>query len=228
MRGPHFLLIGATALAMACSSTPKPDPGAAKTEPPASPAVANEKLGGTWLLAIKRGGSSADHSLHFQLTAGELVGSLTGPDGNSREVAKVALAGDKVSWEIGSSSQGGMVQRFEGKMTGASSMEGSIKLVRTQGGSRKGGGGTRGGGGGSGSSGTDSGDSSGSSGEGSAPSDGGGSGSGGSGGTSGRGGRGGHGRGGRGGTGGTTVTWRAYKTVEPPAIPAPTPSKAEL
>jgi hypothetical protein len=222
----HLFLIGAAAgLAAACSSTPKPQPE--KSEPVASPAVANEKLGGTWLLSIQRGGQSTDHSLHLQLTAGELVGSLTGPDGNSREVGKVALAGDKVTWEIGSSSQGGMVQRFEGKLTGASSMEGSIKMVRADRSGKKGGG-QRGGGGSSGSSGSDSGDSSGSSsGDGTAPSDGGGTSSGGSG--SGRGGRGGHGRGGgRGGSSGTTVTWRAYKIVELPAIPAPTPAKAGL
>jgi hypothetical protein len=154
------------------------------------------------------------------------VGSLTSPDGNSREVGRVALAGEKVSWEIGSGSQGGMVQRFEGKLTGASSMEGSIKIVRADRSGKKGSG-QRGGGGSSGSSGSDSGDSSGSSsGDGTAPSDGGGTTSGGSG-YSGRGGRGGHGRGGRGGGGfGTTVTWRAYKTVELPAIPAPTPAKA--
>jgi hypothetical protein len=218
----HLCLISAaTLMAVACSSTPKPDP--AKSEPVASPAAANEKLGGYWLLSMQRGGQSTDHSLHIALTAGELVGSLTSPDGNSREITKVALAGDKVTWEIASSSQNGMVQRYEGKLTGASSMEGSIKMVRAQRGSRKGGGGQ-----GSGSSGSDSGDSSGSSGDGTAPSDGGGSSSGGSGGYSGHGGRGGHGRGGRGGSGGTTVTWRAYKSVELPAIPAPTPSKAEL
>ena len=127
-----FLLVAALVLTAACSSTPKPDPAAAKSEPVASPAVANEKLGGFWLLSVQRGGQSTDHSLHIQLTAGELAGSLTGPDGNSRDVSNVALAGDKVSWEIGSGSQGGMVQRFEGKLTGASSMEGSIKLARSQ------------------------------------------------------------------------------------------------
>jgi len=211
-------LVAAAVFAPACSSTPRPEPGT--TEPPLSPAVANEKLGGYWLLSVQRGGQSVDHSLHLQLTAGELVGSLTGPDGNSREVTKVALAGDKVSWEIGSSSQGGMVQRFEGKLTGASSMEGSIKMVRAQRGSRKAGGS-------SGSSGSDSGDGSGSSsGDGTAPSDGGGSASGGSSGSSGHGGRGGHGRAGRGGSGGTTVTWRAFKSVEPQPQTTPAPSKA--
>jgi hypothetical protein len=224
MRAFRLLLLGAAvAVAPACSSAPKPVPG--PSEPVASPAAANEKLGGTWLLSIERGGNSTDHSLHLQLTAGELAGSLTGPDGNSREVSQVALAGDKVTWEI--AGQNGMAQRFEGKLTGASSMEGSIKLVRTQKGSGKGGGGQRGGGSG-GSSGSDSGDSSGSSsGDGTAASDGGGSTSGGSG-SSGRGGRGGRGRGGRSGGSGTTVTWKAYKTVELPAVPEPAPAKPGL
>jgi len=222
MRARFFSPLVTALLLAACASNPKPDP--ARSEPVATPAAANEKLGGYWLLSMLRSGQSTDHSLHIQLTEGELVGSLTGPDGISRDVTKVALAGDKVTWEIASSTQNGMVQRFEGKLTGASSMEGSIKMVRAQRGQRRGGGQ---GSGSSGSSGSDSGDSSGSSssGDGGSSSDGGSGSSGG--GYSGRGhGRGGHGS--RGGSGGTTVTWKAYKSVEPPPLPTAAPSKAGL
>jgi hypothetical protein len=218
MRRPILSVLLGAAVLTACSSAPPPAP-AEETEPALSPAAANEKLGGFWLLSVERGGQSIDHSLHIELTAGELVGSLTGPDGNSRELSRVVLAGNKVSWEIGSSSQGGAVQKYEGKLTGPSSMEGSVKWVRGQGGARRGGG--HRGGNGSGDSGDGSGSSSG---EGTAPADEGGGGSSGYSGHAGHGGRGFHGgRGGRGG--GTTVTWRAYKSVEPPPQATPPPPK---
>jgi hypothetical protein len=148
--------------------------------------------------------------MHIALTAGELVGSITGPDGNSHELSKITLKGDKVSWEMGGER---MAQRFEGTLKG-SSMEGKIKMAR----SSRGGG--RGQGKGGGQSGDDGGGDTSASppGEGQPPSGGGGGG--------GRGG-GGHGSRGGGGRGGVAaeVTWKAFKSVEPPPEATPAPAK---
>jgi hypothetical protein len=212
MRFRHLPLLLATSLLPAgCSSAPASAPAPHAETPPASPAAAAEKLGGFWLFSIERGGQSIDHTLHIALTAGELVGSLTGPDGNAREISKITLKGDKVSWEIEGQ---GATQRFEGKLKSASSMEGTIKMSR---GSR---GGQRGGSGGSGSG--QSGDDGGGAtppGE-DQPSGGGG----GYGGRSGGGGRGGRGGGGRGGSA-PQVTWKAFKSVEPQPGATPAPAK---
>jgi hypothetical protein len=196
------LLLATSLLSAACSSTPAPAPTPQKETSAATPEATAAKLGGLWLFAIDRGGQPVDHSLHISLTAGELVGSLTGPDGNAREISKITLKGDKVSWEIGGQ---GFTQKFEGSLKSASSMEGTIKMSR---GSRT----SQRGGSGGGKSGDDGGSTS-PPGEGQ-PS--------GGGGYSGRGGRGG-GRGGRGGGGSsaTAVTWKAFKTVEPAPTPAP-------
>ncbi len=144
--------------------------------------------------------------MHIALTAGELVGSITGPDGNSHELSKITLKGDKVSWEVGGER---MAQRFEGTLKG-SSMEGKIKMARSSRGAGKGQGGQSGDGGDTPAS---------PPGEGQPPSGGGGGG-----------GRGGGGHGGRagGGRGGSAaeVTWKAFKSVEPPPEATPAPSKA--
>jgi hypothetical protein len=211
MRFRHLpLLLAASLLPAGCSSGPAPAPEPRAETLPASPAAAAEKLGGFWLFSIERGGQSIDHALHIALTAGELVGSLTGPDGNAREISKITLKGDKVSWEIEGQ---GATQRFEGKLKSASSMEGTIKMSR---GSR---GGQRGGSGGSGSG------QSGDDGSGATPpGEGQPSGGGGYGGRSGGGGRGG-GRGARGGGSAPQVTWKAFKSVEPTPEATPAPAK---
>jgi hypothetical protein len=214
-----LLLVAGSLLRVGCASTPAPAPRPQTDVPPASPAVAAEKLGGLWLFTVLRGGQSIDQSLHISLTAGELVGSLTGPDGNAREISKIALRGDKVSWEIAGSGDGqGPTQKFEGTLKSASSMEGTIQMTRgSRGGQRRGGGSS------GGSSGGQSGDDGGST----APPDDGQPASGGGGG--GYGGRGGGrgGRGGRRGGGGSAskVTWKAFKTVEPAPETTPAPAK---
>jgi len=211
MRFRHLpLLLAGSLLPAGCSSAPAPAPAPHAEAPSASPAAAAEKLGGFWLFSIERGGQSIDHSLHIALTAGEIVGSLTGPDGNAREISKITLKGDKVSWEIEGQ---GATQKFEGTLKSASSMEGTIKMSR---GSR---GGQRGGSGGSGSG------QSGDDGSGTPP-PGEGRPSGGGGGYGGRsgGGRGGRGGGGRGGSA-PQATWKAFKSVEPPSEATPAPAK---
>lgn len=209
------LLLAASLLRVSCSSAPAPAPPASSAAsqadgPAASPAEAGAKLSGFWLVSVARGGQSLDHSLHIQLTEGLLVGSLSGADGNSHEVSKIALKGDKVSWEVAGER---MAQRFEGTLKG-SSMEGKIKMVRS---SRSG---SKGQGKGGGQSGDDGGGDTSASppAEGQTPS----SGSGGGG----RGGRGGRGRGGRAGTT-PDATWKAFKSVEPPAETTPVPVKTE-
>jgi len=223
MRPRHLaFLLAAGLVPGGCASSPPPAPPApasaatAPEAPPASPAAAAEKLGGLWLLSIERNGKSVDHSLHIALTEGILVGSLTGPDGNGREVSNVTLRADKVSWEI--PGQGGS-QRFEGKLTGQASMEGTLHFVRSRNGQgRSGGGGGRGGGSRGGSDSGDDGSSTGSSspppGD-DPPASGGGRSGGGYGGRGGRGGRG----GGRGGSDNGKITWKAYKSVEPDKAP---------
>ena len=102
------------------------------------------RLSGDWQFAMERGGQTVEGWLHFGLTAGELVGSLTGPDANPREISKVQLKGDKVTWEIASEAR---TEHYEATLKG-SSMEGTLKVGPGKG--RKGGGG---GGGGEGSGG---------------------------------------------------------------------------
>jgi hypothetical protein len=206
------LLLAASLLRVSCSSAPAPaapSPAPPTDAPAASPAEAAAKLSGFWLVTVQRGGQALDHSMHIALTEGLLVGSMTGPDGNSRELSKITLKGDKVSWDVGGER---MAQRFEGKLKG-SSMEGKVKMAR----SSRGGG--RGQGKGGGQSGDEGGDTSASPpGEGQPP-------SGGGGGGRGSGGRGGRGRGGRGGSA-AEVTWKAFRSVEPPPEVTPAPSKA--
>jgi hypothetical protein len=122
-------LLATSLLAAACSSTPAPAPVPTppKEVPAATPEAAAARLGGVWLFAMDRGGQSIDHSLHIALTAGQLVGSLTGPDGNAREISKIALKGDKVSWEIDGQ---GATQKFEGTLKSVSSMEGTVRMTR--------------------------------------------------------------------------------------------------
>jgi hypothetical protein len=204
------LLLAASFLRLSCSSAPAPaSPSPPAEAPAASPAEAAAKLSGYWLMTVQRGGQSLDHSMHFSLTEGLLVGSITGSDGNSHELSKITLKGDKVSWEMGGER---MAQRFEGTLKG-SSMEGKIKMARS---SRGGGRGQRKGGDQSGDD--DGGDTSASPpGEGQPPTGGGGGGR--------RGGvRGGRGGGGRGGSA-AEVTWKAFKSVEPPPDVTPAPSK---
>jgi hypothetical protein len=46
------------------------------------------------------GGDSIQHSLHFSMTNGILAGSLTGPDGNARELTNIVLTENgKVAWD---------------------------------------------------------------------------------------------------------------------------------
>src|SRR5216683_5316507 len=81
-----FLSYAAVLLLAACTSSAPPPPPARPTAPsaPARPDV----LIGTWLFEMKRGsgGDAIQHSLHFSMSNGIVAGSITGPDGNSREL----------------------------------------------------------------------------------------------------------------------------------------------
>ena len=182
----------------ACSSsTPAPPPAAARpVEVPASdPAAVAARISGDWQFAIERGGRLVEGWLHFGYNAGELVGSLTGPDANPREISKITLKGDKISWRLASESR---TETYEGTLKGAS-MEGTLKIGR----------GTRTGGGpedqeGSGRTG--------------------GSPGGGYGGRRGGGGGSRRGGGGA-GTSSASSTWRAFRSVQATPVPAPEPTK---
>ena len=186
----------------ACASSPPPP---AQPQPAAvERSVRPDVLIGTWLFEMKRGsgGDTIQHSLHFSMTSGIVAGSMTGPDGNAREVTNIILTEKgKVTWDL----EGQL--HFEGTLDG-SSMKGTAKRSASRRRLR-------------GDSGDDSGDS------GSPPPSGGGGGYGrGGGGGYGRGGRGGRGGGSRSSEG---ITWSAYKSIlpspeSPPALPTPKPS----
>jgi hypothetical protein len=126
-------LPAAILLAAACSSSPPPAPPRHEPEAPASdPSAVAARISGDWQFAMERGGRSLEGWLHFGFTAGELVGSLTGPDGNSREISKIALKGDKLSWQVASESR---TEHYEGTLKG-SSMEGTLKIGPGKGGRR--------------------------------------------------------------------------------------------
>ena len=190
----RLTLLAAAALSWeACASSPPPPP---PPEPASDPAATAARISGDWQFALERGGRSIEGWLHFSLTAGELVGSLTGGDNNNtREISKIVLKGDKISWQIENDF---VKETYEGRLSG-SSMEGTLKVSRKSGQGRQ----------------------RGTSGDGNEGS--GGSTGGGYGGRRGGGRRG--GGGGRGGAAGQ-VTWRAFRSVEPTPAPAPEPTKA--
>jgi hypothetical protein len=123
-------------LAASCSSStpPAPPPASRPAEAPADTAAVAARISGDWQFAVERGGRSLEGWLHFAVSAGELVGSLTGPDNNPREISKIALKGDKISWQIASESR---TEHYEGTLKG-SSMEGTLKIGRGSGGRRGG------------------------------------------------------------------------------------------
>src|SRR5215467_8825081 len=130
-------LLAALCFAAACISTPprpRPAPRPEETSETDVAAVAS-RISGDWQFALDRGGRSLEGWLHFALSAGELVGSLTGPDNNPREISKIRLKGDKITWQVASESR---TETYEGTLKG-SSMEGTLKIGRGTGG-RKGGG----------------------------------------------------------------------------------------
>jgi hypothetical protein len=103
--------------------------------PVSDPAAVAARISGDWQLAVERGGRSVEGWLHFALNAGILVGSLTGADNNPREISKITLKGDKISWLVESDSG---KESYEGTLKG-SSMEGTLKVSRGGGGRRGGG-----------------------------------------------------------------------------------------
>jgi hypothetical protein len=155
---------------------------------------------GTWLFEMKRGsgGDSIQHSLHFSMSNGILAGSLTGPDGNSRELTNIALAANgKVAWDV----EGQL--HYDGTLDG-SSMKGTARRSASKRRSR-------------GDSGDDSGDN--------ANPPPGGSGGSGHGGRGGRGGRGGGG-GSRSSEGITWSAYKSVLPSPENAAPAPSPTPA--
>jgi hypothetical protein len=159
--GPAVLAAGILVLSACSASAPAP---ARPVEAPVSdPAATAARISGDWQIAVERGGQSVEGWLHFALNAGYLVGSLTGADNNPREISKIALKGDKISWLVESDTG---KESYEGTLKG-SSMEGTLKVSRGGGGGSQGrsgggsggrrgggrGGGGRGGGGGGSASG---------------------------------------------------------------------------
>ena len=140
LRGPGPLFLACAVLSGgACSSSPPappPLPASRPSEAPVSdPAAAAARISGDWQFAMERGGRSIEGWLHFSLSAGELVGSLTGPDNNSREISKIAVKGDKITWVIETDYS---KETYEGKLAGTS-MEGTLKMSRKSGQGRHGG-----------------------------------------------------------------------------------------
>ena len=90
------------------------------------------RISGDWQFASERGGRSVEGWLHFGFTAGQLVGSLTGPDATPREISKIALKGEKISWQIAGES---CTEHYEGTLKGAS-MEGTMRIGPGSGGRR--------------------------------------------------------------------------------------------
>ena len=87
------------------------------------------RISGDWQFAMERGGQSVEGWLHFSLSAGEMVGSLTGADNNPREISKIVLKGDKIFWQIENDFA---KESYEGKLAG-SSMEGTLRVSRKSG-----------------------------------------------------------------------------------------------
>ena len=166
----RWLTAGLLVLSACSSSTPAPAPAPATARPvevPVSdPAATAARISGDWQVAVERGGQTIEGWLHFALNSGILVGSLTGADNNPREVSKITLRGDKISWVVQNDTA---KESYSGTLKG-SSMEGTLTVSRGGGGRRGGssegqegssgrsgggrrGGGRRGGGGGGGSSG---------------------------------------------------------------------------
>ncbi len=199
---PGIVLV-MTVAAIGCASRASAPAGAAAGDAPTK-TVSPEALSGFWLFEMKAGGRTIEGSLHFRVERGVLAGTLTGSDGNERELSNLALKADGVSWDF----EGALGrQHAEGKIDG-SSMKGKMKRAAR---SRSG----------RGSSGTE---------DEPEPEDqprgGGGMGGGGGRGGGGGGGRGGAGRGGRRapGRGAGEVTWSAYKSALAPSektIPTP-------
>lgn len=129
---PVFLAAGVLSLA-GCTTSPPARPVEAPVSDPAATAA---RISGDWQIAVERGGQSVEGWLHFALSTGILVGSLTGADNNPREISKITLKGDKISWLIESDSG---KESYEGTLKG-SSMEGTLRVSRGGGGRRGGGG----------------------------------------------------------------------------------------
>src|SRR5258706_13963234 len=138
--GSSLLTAGLLVLSACSSSAPTPEPAPAPARPAeapvSAPAATAARISGDWQVAVDRGGQSVEGWLHFALNSGILVGSLTGADNNPREVSKITLRGDKISWVV----QGDTVKEsYSGTLKG-SSMEGTLSVSRGGGGTRPGGG----------------------------------------------------------------------------------------
>ena len=192
-------LLSCTAILLAACTSVAPAPPPARSEAAPSAPARPDALVGTWLFEMKRGsgGDAIQHSLHFSMSNGIVAGSITGPDGNSRELTNIVLAENgKVAWDV----EGQL--HYDGTLEG-SSMKGTARRSASKRRSR-------------GDSGDESGDNAG-------PPPGGSGGYGRGGGRGGRGGRGGSG----GSRSAEGITWSAYKSVLPSpesAAPAPSPT----
>ena len=139
--GRSLVTAGLLVLSACSSSTPAPAPAPARPAevPVSDPAATAARIGGDWQVAVERGGQTIEAWLHFALNSGILVGSLTGADNNPREISKITLRGDKISWVV----QGDTVKEsYSGTLKG-SSMDGTLTVSRG-GNGRRGGGGSQG------------------------------------------------------------------------------------
>lgn len=131
-----WLLAAGIATLTACSTSAPPAPVRPVEAPVSDPAATAARISGDWQISVERGGQSIEGWLHFALNSGILVGSLTGADNNPREISKITLKGDKISWLVESDSG---KQSYEGTLEG-SSMKGTLSVSRGGGGGRRGGG----------------------------------------------------------------------------------------
>ena len=136
-RTGRSLLTACVLVLSACSSSapaPAPAPARPVEAPVSDPAATAARISGDWQVAVERGGQTIEGWLHFALNSGILVGSLTGADKNPREISKITLKGDKISWLVESDSR---KESYEGTLKG-SSMEGTLRVSRGGGGRRGG------------------------------------------------------------------------------------------
>lgn len=119
-------MVAASLVLSGACSAPAPPPPKPAEQTASSPEATAARISGDWQYAMERGGQTIEGWLHFSLSAGVLVGSLTGSDNNPREISKIVLRGDKISWQI----EGDYAKEtYEGKLAG-SSMEGTLRVSR--------------------------------------------------------------------------------------------------
>jgi hypothetical protein len=109
-----------TGLSVFSCSASKPPAQTAEAVP-----ISPKDLTGDWLVESKAPGESIEERLHFALINGILAGSIIGPDGTPRELARLEFDRNKLSWDIESDNQ---TEHIEATVNG-SKMQGTIKVT---------------------------------------------------------------------------------------------------